>query len=179
VNRNINPGEFPGTRQIFTIQATSRVYAVLNGSAGQIAGLQPGATATIASSTLPGKQFTGTVDAILNALTPGSTNFVVKVVLANPAGTLRPGMAVSGSARLPSTHGLMIPDTAFLDTTNGTVQVVSGTTVQTAKVTMLADDGTNAIVTGLAPNAAVVVNGQSGLTDGQSVAPQLVAKAGA
>jgi hypothetical protein len=53
---------------------------------------------------------------------------------------------------------------------------VNGSVVQTAKVTMIADDGTNAIVTGIAPGAAVVVNGQSGLTDGQTVAPQQIAQ---
>ena len=95
VNRNLNPGEFPGTRQIFTLQETDRVYGVLNGSAAQITGLAPGATATIASSNLPGRQFPGTVEGVLNALNPGSTNFVVKVLLANPGGVLRPGMAVS------------------------------------------------------------------------------------
>jgi HlyD family secretion protein len=176
VNRNLNPGEFPGTRQLFTLQATRRVYAVLNGAASQIVGMRPGSTATISSSTLPGKQFTGRVDGILNALNPGSTNFVVKVLLANPAGMLRPGMAVSGSARLPVSTGLRIPDTAFLDTTNSTVQVVNGSLVQTAKVTMIADDGTNAIVAGIAPGTAVVANGQSGLTDGQTVAPQQIAQ---
>jgi multidrug efflux pump subunit AcrA (membrane-fusion protein) len=176
VNRNLNPGEFPGARQLFTLQGTDRVYAVLNGAASQIVGLRPGSTATISSSTLPGKQFTGRIDGILNALNPGSTNFVVKVLLANTAGTLRPGMAVSGSARLPTSTGLRIPDTAFLDTTNATVQVVNGGLVQTAKVTLVADDGTNAIVTGISPGAAVVSNGQSGLTDGQAVAPQQIAQ---
>jgi len=176
VNRNLNPGEFPGTRQLFTLQETRRVYAVLNGSAAQITGLQTGATSTVVASSLPGKQFTGQVSGILNALTPGSTNFVVEVILANPTGALRPGMAVSGTAQLPAVHGIMVPDTAFLDTTNATVQVVRGATVQTAKVTMLADDGTNAVVTGLAAGATVVVNGQSGLTDGQTVAPQQTAQ---
>jgi multidrug efflux pump subunit AcrA (membrane-fusion protein) len=176
VNRNLNPGEFPGGRQLFTIQQTDHVYAVLNGAASQIAGMQTGSAATITSSSLPGKQFAGRVEGILNALNPGSTNFVVKVVLANPAGTLRPGMAVSGSARLPVTSGLRVPDTAFLDTTNSTVQTVSAGVVQTAKVTMIADDGSNAIVTGIALGASVVINGQSGLTDGQTVAPQQVAQ---
>ncbi|HXL61229.1 MAG TPA: hypothetical protein VN959_11275, partial [Mycobacterium sp.] len=101
----------------------------------------------------------------------------VKVLLANAGGSLRPGMAVSGSARLPVRSGLRIPDTAFLDTTNSTVQVVKGGgVVQTAKVTMVADDGTNAIVSGISPGTAVVVNGQSGLTDGQTVAPQQTAQ---
>ncbi|HEV3086928.1 MAG TPA: efflux RND transporter periplasmic adaptor subunit [Candidatus Elarobacter sp.] len=176
VNRNINPGEFPGTRQIFTLQETARVYAVLNGSAAQINGLRTGSTATILSSSLPGKQFTGKVDGVLNALNPGSTNFVVKVLLANSGGMLRPGMAVSGSARLPSTSGMLVPDTAFLDTTNSTVQTVSNGIVQTAHVTMLADDGKNAVVTGLTTGTPVVVNGQSGLVDGQTVQPQQIAQ---
>jgi len=176
VNRNLNPGEFPGTRQLFTIQQTNRVYAVLNGSASQIVGMRTGSTASIASSSLPGRQFTGRVEGILNAINPGSTNLVVKVVLSNPAGVLRPGMAVSGSARLPTFSGVTIPDTAFLDTTNSTIQIVNSSVVQTARVTMLADDGKNAIVTGVARGTAVLVNGQSGLTDGQSVAPQQVAE---
>jgi multidrug efflux pump subunit AcrA (membrane-fusion protein) len=149
---------------------------VLNGSAAQITGLRDGSTATITSSSLPGKQFAGTVQGILNALNPGSTNFVVKVLLPNPSGTLRPGMAISGSAKMPAATGLRVPDTAFLDTTNSTVQVVNGGVVQTAKVTMIADDGQNAVVTGISPGTSVVVNGQSGLTDGQTVAAQQIAQ---
>ena len=176
VNRNLNPGEFPAARQLFTIQQTDHVYAVLNGAASQILGMRNGSNATITSSSLPGKRFAGTVEGILNALNPGSTNFVVKVLLANPAGTLRPGLAVSGSAQLPAASGLLIPDTAFLDTTNSTVQTVNAGVVRTAKVTMLADDGKSAVVAGIAPGTPVVVNGQSGLTDGQSVAPQQTAQ---
>ena len=176
VNRNLNPGEFPGTRQIFTLQETDRVYAILSGSTSQIVGLRTGSKAAISSTSLPGKQFTGTVDGILNAVNPGSTNFVVKVLLPNPTGVLRPGMAVSGSVRFPSTTGIRIPDTAFLDTTNSTIQIVNGGVVQTAHVTDVAEDGTNAIVTGISTGVAVVINGQSGLIDGQTVAPQQVAQ---
>src|SRR6202041_2143248 len=50
VNRNINPGEYPGTRQIFTLQETDKVYAVLNGSGGQIVGVQTGSPVKIVSS---------------------------------------------------------------------------------------------------------------------------------
>jgi HlyD family secretion protein len=176
VNRNLNPGEFPGTRQIFTLQETDRVYAVLNGSAQQIAGMRLKTPATITSTALPGKRFTGRVDGILNAINPGSTNLVVKVVLPNPQGMLLPGAAVSGSISLPTSTGIRIPDTAFLDTTNSTVQVVSGNVVHTANVTMLADDGKNAVVTGLPARSAVIINGQSGLSDGQTVQPQRVAQ---
>jgi HlyD family secretion protein len=173
VNRNLNPGEFPGSRQLFTLQETDRVYAVLNGAASQIVGIANGATVNVASANLPGKQFTGKVEGVLNAINPGSTNFVVKVILPNTSGTLRPGMAVSGIAALPSASGVRIPATAFLDTTNSTVQTVTNDVVHTVKVTMLAQDQQNAIVSGLSPGAAVVTNGQLGLSDGQQVQPQL------
>jgi RND family efflux transporter MFP subunit len=176
VNRNLNPGEFPGTRQIFTLQETDKVYAVLQGAASQITGMRPGASATVSSSSLPGKRYTGRVVGVLNAINPGSSNFVVKVLLSNSDGNLRPGTPVSAAARLPSATGVKIPTTAFLDTTNSTIQTIKGGIVQTLKVTMIADDGTNAIVTGISTGVPVVINGQSGLTDGQTVAPQQVAQ---
>jgi HlyD family secretion protein len=176
VNRNLNPGEFPGARQIFTIQETDKVYAVLQGAASQIVGMRPNATATVSSSSLPGKQYTGRVEGVLNAINPGSSNFVVKVLLSNSDGNLRPGTPVSAAARLPSASGVKIPSTAFLDTTNSTIQTVKGGIVQTLKVTMIADDGANAIVTGISTGVPVVINGQSGLSDGQTVAPQQVAQ---
>ena len=176
VNRNLNPGEFPGNRQLFTLQETDRVYAVLNGSASQIAGLRTGETTQVSSATLPGRRFAGTIEGVLNAINPGSTNFVVKVTLPNAQGTLLPGMAVSGTAPLASASGIRIPDTAFLDTTNSTIQIVSGGIVRTANVTMIADDGKNAIVTGISQGISVVANGQSGLSDGQTVQPQQVAE---
>jgi hypothetical protein len=82
-----------------------------------------------------------------------------------------------GMARLPSASGVRIPETAFLDTTDSSIQVVNTAgLVATSKVTMLAADGTNAIVMGLPLGAAVVVNGASGLTDGQIVSAQTVAE---
>jgi HlyD family secretion protein len=176
VNRNLNPGEFPGTRQIFTLQETDKVYAVLQGAASQIVGMRQGATATVSSSSLPGKRYTGRVVGVLNAINPGSSNFVVKVLLSNSDGTLLPGTPVSAAARLPSATGVKIPTTAFLDTTNSTIQTVKSGIVQTLKVTTIADDGTNAIITGISTGVPVVINGQSGLTDGQTVAPQQVAQ---
>ncbi|MGH7683309.1 MAG: HlyD family secretion protein, partial [Vulcanimicrobiaceae bacterium] len=61
VNRNLNPGEYPGTRQIFTVQQIDPVYAVLQGSGAQIAQMMPGAKATIAVSDLQNKKVTGSV----------------------------------------------------------------------------------------------------------------------
>ncbi len=178
VNRNLNPGEFPGSRQIFTVQETDRVYAMLNGAASQIVGVRNGARVRLTSSNLPGKALTGTVVGVLNAVTPGSTNFVVKVEVDNGRNWLRPGMVVSGTAPLPGGQGIRIPVTAFLDTTNSTVQVVRDGVIHTVPVTDINQDARNAIVTGLQPGETVVANGQLGLSDGQPVttAPARVAE---
>jgi len=203
VNRNLNPGEYPGSRQIFTLQETEKVYAVLNGSGAQIVGLQVGSPASVTASDLPGRRISGSVAGVLNAVTPGQTNFVVKVLLHNPTGLLHPGMVVAGTVAKPTTHGIVIPSTAFLDDQDATVQIVdespstlaaAGATaapaappepptgggghaharkatgaVKTVSVVKLADDGKNAVVTGIALGTKVVANGQLGLNDGQAV----------
>jgi HlyD family secretion protein len=177
VNRNLNPGEFPGTRQIFTLQETDRVYAILSGSAAQVVGVRNRARVALTSANLPGRRIDGTVVGVLNGVTPGSTNFVVKVLVDNARGLLRPGMVVSGTTPLPASQGIRVPVTAFLDTTDSTVQVVRDGVVRTVTVTMLGADAHNAVVVGLQPGEAVVSNGQLGLSDGQpvSTAPAQVA----
>jgi multidrug efflux pump subunit AcrA (membrane-fusion protein) len=172
VNRNINPGEFPGARTLFTLQQTDRVYAVLNAAGSQVVGVRNGSAVDVTSDILPGKHARGTVVGVLNAVQPGTTNFVLKVLLDNARGSLRPGMVVSGTASLPGASGIRVPVTAFLDTTDSSVQVVRDQTAQTVHVTTIAQDAKNAVVVGLPQGAAVISNGQLGLADGQRVQPQ-------
>lgn len=171
VNRNLNPGEYPGTRQIFTIQQVDPIYAILNGSGSQIARIAYDAPVTIVSSDLGDRQLQGRVVGVLNQINPGSTNFEVKVLLHNPQRKLRPGMAIEGNISLPSLRGVRIPATAFTDDTRSTIMTVAADgTVHTVRVVESADDGSSAIVTGLPAGTRVVTNGQSGLGDGQKVA---------
>jgi hypothetical protein len=65
-----------------------------------------------------------------------------------------------------------IPTTAFLDTTNSTVQIVKNGIVHTVSVLMVAQDDKNAIVRGLEQGTMVVANGQLGLSDGEPVTIQ-------
>jgi multidrug efflux pump subunit AcrA (membrane-fusion protein) len=171
VNRNLNPGEYPGTREIFTVQQVSPIFAILRGSTDQIAGVNPGAAATIQTDGVSGsKKFTGSVVGILNEIQPGSTQFQVKVVLANPGEVLRPGMAISGSVNLPQAHGVMVPTTAFTDDNHDHVQIVQADdTAKTVAVTEVASDGTHSIVTGVNAGTRVVSNGQSSVGDGEKV----------
>lgn len=171
VNRNLNPGEYPGSREIFTLQQVQPIYAVLRGSATQIAGVNAGATATITTDDAHGT-FTerGRVVGVLNEIQPGSTQFQVKVVLQNQDGRLRPGMAVNGTVELPASRGVRVPTTAFTDDNHDAVMVVqSDDSVKTVTVTEVATNGTTSIVSDLPAGTRVVNNGQLSIGDGEKV----------
>jgi RND family efflux transporter MFP subunit len=171
VNRNLNPGEYPGTRQIFTLQESDKVYAVLNGSGGQIVGVKTGSPVHIISTDRATLNGTAAVSAVLDQLTPGSTNFVIKAVLPNPGDRFHSGMVVTGLVSQPQTSGVRIPRTAFTDDTQTTVQTIINSAIKTLPVTLVAEDGKYAVVEGLHNGEFVVVNGQLGLSDGQPAEP--------
>lgn len=170
VNRALNPGEYPGSRQLFTLQQTDPVFAVVRGSGAQIARMRVGAPVDVDINDLRAKPYHGTVAAVLNQVNPGSTDFIVKVVLKNPTGLIRPGMAVSTNISMPTLHGIRVPTTAFADDTNSSVLVVRNGVVATAKVHDIGGDGTTSVVSGLAPGTRVISDGQAGYADGQEVA---------
>ena len=174
VNRNINPGEYPGSRTIFTVQELSSVYAELNASSGDVFSIPEGAPVSLSVPSAPSHAYHGKVVAVLGQVAPGSTNFTVKVLLANPDQTLQSGLPVTGTASLPPITGVGIPTTAFLDDTHTSVMVADDELVdvvaKTTQVKEIASDGTTSIVTGLKSGQRVVSNGQLGLSDGQSLA---------
>ncbi len=172
VNRNLNPGEYPGTRQIFTLQQVNPLYAVLQASGAQVAQIaQGGAHATVAVSDLGGAKVTGPVVGILNQIVPGSTNFQVKIQLDNTRGKLRPGMAVLGNVFLPSVNGVRVPVTAFTSPNHDRILSVDDQgLVHTLQVSEVADDGKLAIVRGVPAGTRVVTDGQSSVGDGEKVA---------
>jgi multidrug efflux pump subunit AcrA (membrane-fusion protein) len=170
VNRALNPGEYPGTRQLFTLQQTDPLFAIVRGSGEQIAKMRQGAPADVYVNDVRPTPFHGTVAAVLNQVNPGSTDFIVKVLLRNPSGEIRPGMSVTTNITMPTLHGIRIPTTAFASDTNSCVLAVRNGVVATIKVHDIGGDGTTSVVSGLAPGTRVISNGQSGFADGQQVA---------
>jgi multidrug efflux pump subunit AcrA (membrane-fusion protein) len=126
VNRNLNPGEYPGSRTIFTLQRLDHVYAMLNASSSDTFAIPVGAPVTMTVAGTNSRNYRGAVVAVLGQVTPGSTNFTVKVLVSNADGRLQSGLPVTASASLPPVHGVGIPTAAFLDDTHATVMIEQG-----------------------------------------------------
>jgi HlyD family secretion protein len=152
---NANPGEYPSARQLFTIEQLSSVFALLSSSTAQVVQVRGGASVSISLAGVP-QTMNGKVAAVLDALQPGTTNFTVKVLVPNPNGTLRAGMPVTGVVSLPSVSGVEIPVSAFVDDTHTSIYTIENNVARTHTVHDVKDDGTHAIVTGLAAGTEIV-----------------------
>jgi RND family efflux transporter MFP subunit len=174
VNRNINPGEYPGNRQIFTLQQVNPIYAVLHASSEEVARIADGAPATITAADASGAQrFHGRVVGVLNQINPGSTDFQVKVLLSNPGQRLRPGTVVQGAIATLPLRGVRVPVTAFTDDNHDAVMTIQPDhTIRTVRVAEVGSDGTTSVVSGIGAGTRIVRNGQMSLGDGEKVSYQ-------
>jgi HlyD family secretion protein len=171
VNRNLNPGQYPGSATIFTVQQLNPVYAELNASSEDVFRIRRGAPVSIAVAGIAGANYRGRVNAVLGQVEPGSTNFTVEAILANPGFRLKSGMAVTGTISLAAISGTGIPVTAFLDDAHDSIMTVgSDGTAKLQGVKEKGNDGKTSVVTGLANGTKVIANGQLGITAGQQIA---------
>src|SRR6202021_17078 len=153
VNRNLNPGEYPASRTIFTLQQLNNVYAELNASSADTFAIPVGAPVTLNVAGANSQSYTGRVVAVLGQVTPGSTNFTVKVLVSNPDGKLQSGIPVTAVTTLPAVVGVGIPPPAVLDETHPSVMIADDELVDTVAKTVhvheIGSNGTTSIVTGL------------------------------
>lgn len=169
VNRNLNVGEYPSGRTLFTVQELSSVYAELNASSAQVFALQRGAHVALAVVGAGNETYDGSVVGVLGQVTPGSTNFTVKAIVQNPDLKLQSGVPVTATISLPATSGIGIPTTAFLDDTHQSVIVNANGTAKVVAVHEIASDGKTSIVSGLSAGQTVVADGQLGITAGEKL----------
>ena len=161
VNRNLNPGEYPGQRQIFTIQEIDTVYAMLSASADEILNMRPGGRALVHVGGLRPMTFNGVVEAVLGQAQPGSTNFTVKVRVPNVGRVLQSGMVVSADVQMPPARGTIVPTSAFTDGSHGAVRVADPNgSIRVVAVQDVAGDGSRSIVQGLRPGTHVVIGNE-------------------
>jgi multidrug efflux pump subunit AcrA (membrane-fusion protein) len=180
---NANPGEYPSGRQLFTLEQNGQMYALLPASSSQVLSVRRGAAASLEVNTnynanpQPRKDH-GTVDAILDQIEPGTTNFIVKVLVDNADGHLHAGMPVTGFVDLPPVRGIVVPVTAFIDDTRSTLYTVDGDVVHQKSATVVGDDGANAVVTGVKAGELVVTDvNATTVGNGDRVRPSTQAQA--
>lgn len=170
VNRNLNPGEYPSGRQIFTIEADDTVDAILTASSTQVYAIGVGDAVRLEIAGLRGTIFHGSVVAVLDAATPGSTNFTIKVAMPNGDHTLRPGTPVQAAVALRPLHGVVVPSSAFVTDARTSVIAVRDGVARVVRVSEVGTDGANSVVSGLSSGTRVASDGGAGVTDGEHVA---------
>jgi HlyD family secretion protein len=161
--------EYPSGRQLFTIHDDAQMYAMLAASGTQALALRGGEPATI-GTTNGALRAQGVVEAVLDQLSPGTTNFIVKVRIRNDDHRLRAGIPVTASIALAPVTGTLVPVSAYTDVTNDAVYAVQAGKVARRPVRTLATDGSAAIVDGVDLGTRVVRDGQSGVAAGDAVA---------
>jgi len=159
-------GEYPSGRQLFTIHDDTQMYAMFAASPTQAVRLHGGEQASITDGTA---HATGVVEAVLDQLSPGTTNFIVKVRLPNADHRWRAGLPVTSIIALMPVTGTRVPVSAYADVTNNAIFVVNAGKIVRRDVQTLASDGSAAIVQGIDRGARVVRDGQSGVVDGDVV----------
>ena len=169
VNRNLNPGEYPNSRTLFTIAQSGIVYAVLNASPAQITGIRRGQAVSIALSAGGRITRSAHVVAVLGQTTPGSTNFTVKAVIDQPDEDLLSGLPLVATITLAEVTGTSVPRAAFTDGTESQVIAVRDHVAHLVPVQVVAENATTAIVRGLASGTVLVSDGNAGIADGDHV----------
>jgi multidrug efflux pump subunit AcrA (membrane-fusion protein) len=170
VNRNLNVGEYPSGRTIFTLQELDKVYGELNASSADVFSIRNGASVTVtAGDDRSGQTYSGSVVGVLGQVEPGSTNFTVKTLLANPNDRLKAGVPVTAVIELPAVSGISVPSTAFLDDSHTSLMLDRDGQAAVVHVKELATAGGKSIVSGVAAGDSVIANGQLGITQGQKL----------
>src|SRR5262249_24844685 len=94
--RNVDPGALviAGHTLLFRIAQTARLRAFVNVPQTYASSVRPGQPAQLTVSSLPGRQFMGSIARIAGAFDPGSRTMLVELDVPNADNALLPGMYV-------------------------------------------------------------------------------------
>lgn len=127
---------------------------------------------TLTVDALPGQSFSGKVHAIDPVVDPVSRNVRVRARIANPAGTLKPGMFARATADLGGkAHAILLPEQVIVPKADGSYVflAVDGKAELRKVVLGKRDPGRVEIVSGVAAGDTVILDGQIKLRPGVPV----------
>jgi multidrug efflux pump subunit AcrA (membrane-fusion protein) len=169
VARDLDVGEYPGSRALFTLQASDEVYAMLSATAPQVSRVRPGMHVRV-DTPHGAASADGVVEAVLPQTAPGSTSFTVKARIPNAGARFASGMVVDGTVQLAHSTGVAIPASAFVDAAHTSVAVVRGGHATVVPVRVLGTRGAQSVVAGIASGTRLLADGATVATTGQAIA---------
>jgi len=180
--RRVNLGQYlSGGDALVTLQSLNPIYVNFGVPQQSSSQMRVGRTVRITSDSLPGVEFSGRVTAIDSIVDQATRNIQVQATLANPGGTLRPGMFVQAEAgvggsstitALPASAISYAPfgDSVFVvtDLKNPAGQSYRGVRQQFVKLGPARGDQI-AVTSGVKPGYEVVTSGLFKLRNGAAV----------
>lgn len=175
----VNLGQYltPGT-VIVTLQDLTQMQADFLVPQDKVNAMAPGQTVTVTADGLPGRTFTGQIQAINSKIDPNTRNATVRAIIPNPDKVLRPGMFVAVTVNIGAPQQLVtLPATAITYNSYGSLAFLvkpnadgTGNIVQQSFVTTGDKRGDQvAVLKGIDPGQEVVTGGQLKLKNGAAV----------
>jgi RND family efflux transporter MFP subunit len=169
----IDAGSSGTGRELFHIAAIDRLRVYVNVPQAYSRDTLPGTPAELTLGEFPDRRFAGKVVRTSNAIDAATRTMLTEVDLDNPKGELMPGAYAQVHIKAESSRpALVVPINTLLFRPDGTQVAVlqNDQKVALTKVVIGRDFGTEVeIVSGLDPNALVIVNPSDSLTAGTQV----------
>ncbi|MBM3518232.1 MAG: efflux RND transporter periplasmic adaptor subunit [Alphaproteobacteria bacterium] len=159
--------------EITTLDDTTRMKADFRVPETALAALRPGLHLEARSAAFPGRVFEGTVATIDTRVDPDTRSIVVRTIIPNSDGLIRPGMFLTAALTVARrTDAILIPEQAVVTSGEGhfVFAVIDGAAVRT-DVTLGEHTaaGMVEVVEGLAPGIPVIIAGVQKVSDGAPV----------
>jgi membrane fusion protein (multidrug efflux system) len=157
---------------ITTLDDTSSIKLDFTVPESVVAAMKPGLTLEATSVAFPGQTFTGRVDSVDSRVDPNTRSVIVRALVPNPAGLLKPGMFMNVHLSRGEADVLVVPEESLVPEQGDVfVYVVSDGTVEKRKIVIgQRRVGTVQVTQGLQAGELIVTEGTQKLRDGASVA---------
>jgi len=175
-NRLVDPGAYASPSQpVLQVARIDKVWINVNVPDEDLAYVRSGMTVSFASTSLPGKTFSGPIETVNAVPTSGTLSYLARLELHNPGYVLRGGMLVTVTVtKQHANEAIVVPRSAVAQAGTGNVVYVVGpdNKAQAVPVTVGVQTDTLSQVSSpkIVPGTMVVTTRPDALKDGSTVA---------
>jgi RND family efflux transporter MFP subunit len=157
---------------LFTLMHSDTIRIQLYVPQDEAFGLGPGVGAVVRVPEMPGRDFSGSVARVADALQPGTRTLLTEIDVPNPDHALSPGIYCTVELKIPrKTPSLIVPSESIIFNREGlSVAVAEDGVARIHPITVVRDFGTTIEVSaGVKGGDQVILNPPVDLTDGHKV----------